>query len=250
MTSVAFLALFWILMLVVAGFLVDIFLTPFSTSYLGPRLVSLDWSGYVVVSDSGNPQPVFSGVNGSWTIPKVTPSQNDEFSAVWIGIGGQLDDSLIQTGTEQDSINGTEAYSAWYELLPNNSVTITTINVTQGDEITAWISLVDSATNQWSIEITDLTNGESFQQSFQYDSSKLSAEWIVERPTVDSTLGTLANFGSATFTDSKATTSNATGTIKNFPFSQVLMSDRRNRQLVTVSPLNRDGSGFTVNYIS
>jgi hypothetical protein len=73
------------------------------------------------------------------------------FSAVWIGIGGlfeQSDRTLIQMGTEQDSVYGNVTYSAWFELLPNDAVTITTINVTQGDEITASISLLDSATNK------------------------------------------------------------------------------------------------------
>ncbi len=66
---------------------------------------SSDWSGYVVISDSANPAPMVQNVSASWIVPTVTVSSTDTFSNVWIAIGGQLDDSLIQTGTSQDSVD-------------------------------------------------------------------------------------------------------------------------------------------------
>jgi hypothetical protein len=188
------------------------------------------------------------GVQASWTVPRVNVSQKDGFSAAWIGIGGQLDDTLIQTGTEQDSISGQEQYSAWYELLPYDSVPIPTIDVSWGDNITASITLVNSDTDAWSVQISDLTTGQSFQENFFYSSSRLSAEWIVERPTINNSLSALANFGNVTFTNASATISSTVGTIGNFSFTQVTMQNRQNIQLVTVSSLSPDGSSFTVNY--
>ncbi len=246
--SALLLATLWILMLVASLSLLVTFLRPFSSPLTAQTFASLDWSGYSVTSDLSNPQPVVTGVSGSWTVPKVTVSQTDAFSATWVGIGGQLDETLIQTGTEHDSINGTEAYSVWYELLPSISVTIGTVNISPGDKITASIKLVDSATSEWTIEIADITNGQSFQENIQYDSSRLSAEWIVERPTVDHSLSVLADFGSATFTTSSATIQDNVGSIKAFPYAQIIMQDRQNRALVTVSPLSSDGSSFTVTY--
>jgi hypothetical protein len=237
-------------LLVAALVFIRIYLnTLFSSSN---NLMSLDWAGYVVTSDFVSPQPLVVGINGSWTIPEVNVSQRDTFSAAWMGIGGLVegDETLIQTGTEQDSLSGTATYSAWYELLPNDSVTITTINMSQGDEITASINLVDSATNEWSIEMVDATKGQSFQENFIYDSSKLSAEWIVERPSLDSSLTTLANFGNVTFTNSRMTMNSTVGTIGNFSFARITMQNRQNRQLVTVSSLSSDGSSFTVTYLS
>jgi hypothetical protein len=214
-------------------------------------LTSQNWAGYVVTSDFSNPQPVVVGINGSWRVPRVNVSLGNTFSAVWIGIGGLVDENtLIQTGTEQDSRSGGTNYSAWYEILPNDAITITTINVSPGDEITASINLVDSATNEWSIEMFDITNGQSFQENFFYDSSRLSAEWIVERPSVNRGFGTLANFGNVTFTNSRITMNNTVGTISNFPFARVIMLNRQNRRLVTVSPLSSDGSSFTITYLS
>lgn len=245
-TSRIFLMGLWLVMLLGSIYLVTTFVGALLFGGAVQRLASFDWAGYVVVSDFNNPAPVVVGVNGSWTIPSVTVSPDDRFSAVWVGIGGQLDQSLIQTGTEQDSIGGVANYSAWYELLPNDAVTITSMNVSPGDKITASIILVDSVTNKWSIEIEDVTKGQAFKQVFSYDSSRLSAEWIVERPTVDSTLSTLADVGTVTFTNAQVTMNGNVGSISSFPFSQVIMNDRRNRQLTTVSSLTSKGSSFTV----
>jgi hypothetical protein len=243
-------AAFFIILLFASLFYTLTFLETFLTGTDSRSLISLDWAGYVVVSDYANPQPTIEGVNSSWTVPRVNPSQTDQFSAAWIGIGGQLDDTLIQTGTEHDSVNGEAVYSVWYELLPNDSIPIATINVSPGDQIKASINLIDSANNKWSIEIRDATNGQPFQNDFYYYSSQLSAEWIIERPTINNVLRGLADFGSATFIDSYATVDTTVGNIKSFPYSQVIMHNRQNNPLVTVSSLDSKGSGFTIDYLS
>ena len=80
-----------------------------------------------MASDFNNLQLVITEVDGS-VIAEITVSQNDTFSAV-----GRYRQHpwkiLIQTGTEQNCINGLIYCSTWSELLPNNSVVITTINV-------------------------------------------------------------------------------------------------------------------------
>ncbi len=212
-------------------------------------LVSFDWSGYCVSSDVNNPQPLVTAINGSWTVPTVTVSDVDSFSATWIGIGGQFDQTLIQTGTEQDSVGGQANYSAWYELLPNDSISIDSLTVSPGDKITASIKLADSSTNTWSIEIHDLTNGQVYQKNVVYDSAMLSGEWIVERPTVNSQISPLANFGQVTFTDCSAIIDSANGTIKSFPSTQVTMVNRQNTELANVTPLTSDGKSVTVDYL-
>jgi len=245
-----FLAAFFIILLLASLFYTLTFFETYLTGTDGRRLISLDWAGYVVVSDYTDPQPTIVGVNSSWTVPMVTPLQRDQFSAAWIGIGGQLDDTLIQTGTEHDSVSGEAVYSAWYEFLPNDSITITTMNVSPGDQIKASINLVDSVNNTWSIKVRDVTNGQTFQNDFFYYSSQLSAEWIIERPTINNMLSGLADFGSATFTDSYTTIGSTVGTIRSLPYYQVIMHNRQNNPLVTVSSLDSKGSGFTIGYLS
>src|ERR1700733_2712996 len=79
-------------------------------------MASTNWAGWIA---SGT---TFTGVQSSWTVPPVVPSQSAEYSAQWIGIDGVLDSDLIQTGTGQATSGGTTSYSAWYELLPANEV--------------------------------------------------------------------------------------------------------------------------------
>ena len=44
-------------------------------------------------------------------VPKVNVSAGDGYSSAWIGIGGELEKSLIQVGTEQDVVNGQDTYT-------------------------------------------------------------------------------------------------------------------------------------------
>jgi hypothetical protein len=213
------------------------------------QLVSLNWSGYSVVSDLKNPQPPVTSVNGSWAVPEVKVSIDNTFSAEWIGVGGQFDQTLIQTGTGQDSVGGQEFYRVWYELAPGNLVTIQSFDVSPGDRISASIFLVDPDTNTWHIEISDDTNGLSFSTNLVHVSNPLSAEWIVERPTVADRTEVLADFGQVTFTECSAKVGGKLGAIDSFPFNKIVMHDSRSVQLVNVSDLADSGSSFTVAYL-
>jgi hypothetical protein len=221
---------------------------PFITSSPYQHFPSFDWSGYSAASSLNNPQPQVTSINASWTVPTIKASTAPTYCAVWIGVGGQFDNTLIQAGTEQDSINGLAKYSVWYELLPSNVVTIYSLNISPGDRIAASISLLNLTTNTWSIEIHDLKNGQSFQKSLSYASSMLSAEWIVERPTINNLIRTLADFGQITFTGCTAIIDGKNGTISSFPSIQLTMYNLQNKELAGVSDLTSAGSSFTVYY--
>jgi hypothetical protein len=239
----------WIVLLVLSVTILSSVVTPFLRTIQTQNLISLDWGGYGVSSNVLFPQAAVTGVNGSWTVPEASVTTANTFSAIWIGIGGQSDETLIQTGSEQDSISGKAVYSLWYELLPDNSIPITDIDVSPGDKITAAVTLVDSNTDTWRIEIKDVTQGQGFSQDFVYNSSKRTAEWIVERPTVNNRMSTLNNFGTVTFTDTTAVVSGTTGTISDFPNYEIIMENRQNQQLVNISNLSNSGSSFTVTYV-
>jgi hypothetical protein len=230
--------------------LLEVLLTAFLNTSQVSSVESLDWAGYTITESASNPQQEVTAVSASWTVPAVADSTGDTFSAAWIGIGGFVDKTLIQTGTEQDSINGQAVYSVWYEMLPNDSVNIDAINVSAGDVISASIRLLDSGTNEWSIQISDVTNGQGFSQNFIYNSTRLSAEWIVERPTVNNRISALADFGSITFTGMSVTVNQNDGAISNFPYSQVVMNNQQSIQLASVSPISASGSSFTVSYLA
>jgi hypothetical protein len=228
-------------------------LTPTPTPTAVTKTVN--WAGYAVSSDLQNPQPTVTGITASWNVPTIAASANDTFSAVWIGIGGQFDQTLIQCGTRQDFVNGKMQYAAWYELLPSTSVTIRMLNVSPGDLMQASIQLSDATLNQWVLNLTDRTNGQSFQRTFTYASSQLWAEWIVERPTVNNVISHLANFGNITFFDCTVTLGSATGGIGSFPANEVVMysstsSGSSSLQLTDVLALNTDLNSFTIKYLA
>ena len=243
--------LLWILMLSVSFGLVSVFVLHFLGGNSAISVTSLDWAGYSVSSDVADPKPVVTGVSGSWVVPEVTISQEDAFSAVWIGIGGQSDQTLIQTGTEQDSVGGEAVYFAWYEVLPDFAVMISELNVSSGDVISASIGLVESAADMWLVSIIDESTGQRFEKTVVYMSSRLSAEWIVERPTVNNNMiGRLADFSSVTFTNLRTTVDGVTATMNSFPFSRVEMVNRQNDGLASVSAFSPKTESFSVSFLA
>jgi Peptidase A4 family len=145
---------------------------------------------------------LFNSITGDWVVPAATNHTRgqDEFSSDWIGIGGGCvdaactvgDNTLIQTGTEQDvSAAGAASYSAWWELIPAPSVTITTMTIAPGDHMHASIAELVPGSNVWTIVLQDVTRGESFSQTVPYSSTHLTAEWIEETPLL---IGTNAGF--------------------------------------------------------
>ncbi len=223
--------------------------TPVLTIYPSQRLTSSDWSGYTVSTDLLSPQVAVTSVSGSWVIPEVAASAGNSYSAAWIGVGGQYDGALIQTGTVHSWVNGAANYMAWYELLPQNSVQLS-MTISPGDVMRASITLQDAASQTWVIEITDTSNGQTFKQSFSYNTTRLSAEWIVERPIVYNRSSTFASFGRITFKDCSAILSGRTGSITDFPHSTFSLIGRMNNYLDAVSDTSNGGSSFTVDFIS
>jgi hypothetical protein len=78
----------------------------------------------------------------------------------------------------------------------------------------------------------------------------LSAEWIVERPTVNDKVALLTNFGEVTFTDSYTKIGNNVGRIGDFSYSKIEMTNDVSKLLASVSPINPDASSFTVKYLA
>ena len=163
---------------------------------------SSNWFGYNQGTlEQGS--KLFNAVTGDWTVPTATQhtAGQAEDSSDWIGIGGgcvdagctATDNTLIQTGTEQDvSSTGAASYSAWYELVPAPSIGIS-MTVAPGDHMHASVSEVVADSNAWTITIKDVTRGESYTTTVPYSSTHGTAEWIEETPLL---IGTNAGFAS------------------------------------------------------
>ena len=152
---------------------------------------SSNWSGYAVTGSG------YNSVTEAWTVTAAARSRKATYSSEWVGIDGYNNNSLIQTGTESDYYSGSAHYSAWWEILPAAETVIPSITVRPGDAMTA--SITHGSGSAWTITITNKSTGASFTTSKSYTGPQTSAEWIEEAPTVGGRVGTLANYGLATF---------------------------------------------------
>lgn len=225
------------------------FLTlPVSASearFHGPRIknkngTSLNWSGYAAIGSST------TDVKGSWVVPNLTCGTTNTYSSAWVGIDGYNDNTVEQTGTEQDCINGQPQYYAWFEMYPKPSY-MTNINVKAGDTITAEVKYVGGGKFILSLKSS---NGQTFSISQKSYKAQLgSAEWIMEAPYSGGILP-LANFGTANFSNSQATIGGKTATISGFTFDQINMANSGGVLKDQTSPLSPDGSSFNITWLS
>jgi hypothetical protein len=221
----------------------------------------------VAATNLGNPQAnSVSAVQGDWTVPTVTgPSSGSFDSSIWVGIDGYNNNTVEQLGTEQQVVNGTPSYRAWWEMYSTGAgqpeQIISYFTIQPGDSIRA--SVVYEGAGQYNLSMQDFTQNESFSidaSSAQYQSPQpqnSTAEWIVETPTSSSGPSNLPNFGLVTFTGAVATINNVTGPIDDSSWQSNavnILADVNSftgagSQLDTTSVLNdipNDGSSFYV----
>jgi hypothetical protein len=96
----------------------------------------------------------------------------------------------------------------------------------------------------------NVTTGGTFSTTIRYNSSKSSAEWIEEAPSVGRGIAPLDNFGSVRFTAGSVTVDGKIQTLAGANAKAVTMADAANQPLAVPSALGGDGSSFTVNRTS
>jgi hypothetical protein len=205
---------------------------------------SENWSGYAATDGT------FSSVSGSWTVPSVTcPAETTTYTSQWIGIDGYASDTVEQDGTLAACLSGTPHYNAWYEMYGDEAVdegaevalSSSSYPVSPGDAMTASVSVADSV---WTLAIADTTKGWSYSIEIPWAVPwRSSAEWIVERPEVGSSLSALSDFGSASFTGASAADGTTSGPISAFSYQPLEMNG--STLLAAPGPLDPDGESFT-----
>lgn len=213
---------------------------------------SSNWFGYDLGSlERGD--TLFNSITGDWTVPTVSQhtTGQDEYSSDWIGIGGGCvdagcsvgDETLIQTGTEQDvSATGQASYSAWWELVPDPSMAIS-MTVEPGDHIHAAIAEVVADSDVWTITLQDVTRNETFTQTVPYSSTHATAEWIEETPLILGTspgLASLPNLTSPMFDG--ATVNGRPASLK--PSEEIELTDSNGSVIGTPSAPDPEADGF------
>jgi Peptidase A4 family len=162
---------------------------------------SLNWSGYALAGFGP-----YDSVSASWTQPAVDCSANrNGWSAFWVGLDGDVTETVEQTGTEADCAYGKPVYGAWYEMYPRGSVAIAE-PVSPGDGFTASVTYLGKAlfglTSKFELTLSDTTAGWSSSVVRYLRTAQLgSAEAIAEAPSSTFRVLPLADFGTIPFSD-------------------------------------------------
>ncbi|HMC07006.1 MAG TPA: G1 family glutamic endopeptidase [Solirubrobacterales bacterium] len=214
---------------------------------------SNNWFGYNQGTlEQGGTQ--FHSITGDWTVPTATQHTHgqSESSSDWIGIGGGCvdascvvgDNTLIQTGTEQDvDSSGNASYSAWWEIIPGPSISIDGMTVGPGDHMHADISETVSGSELWKITLQDVTRNESFTTTVPYPSTHATAEWIEETPLIIGTGAGLAPLPNLTNTAFDLGTVNG-APVQLKPSEEIQLTDQSNKVIGTPSAPDSDVDGF------
>lgn len=215
-----------------------------------------EWSGYLVTANVTDHPPLVTSVQGSWTVPELSGNPPDMTPVFqWIGIGGFFPGdihNLIQAGTaSQIGGWGSLQYNyAWVELLPDTAEPIPPEFVVFPKD-TMLAEIHEENPGVWNVSLEDLTQRWHYQRTYLYNSSKDSAEWVLENPSYAGETHELADFGIAGFGNgslssgkNEATIGPMTGPAGSFlGFSITMVHDNVSRAIP--SELSPEGS-FTI----
>ncbi|HJP78592.1 MAG TPA: G1 family glutamic endopeptidase [Pseudonocardiaceae bacterium] len=196
---------------------------------------SSNWSGYAETAGG------YTSATANWTVPSVSSSSSATYSSAWVGIDGDGNSNLIQTGTEADYYSGRAHYDAWWEILPAAETVITNITVHPGDSFTGTVSKVSGTT--WKITLRDNTTGASFSSNKTYTGPGHSVEYIQEAPEVGGRIAKIAHF--STFSFSGLTVN---GHSPGLVSADEIVLVQNGVTYSTPSAPNSAGNGFSVSY--
>jgi hypothetical protein len=196
---------------------------------------SSNWSGYAETAGG------YTTATANWTVPSVSSSSGSTYSSAWVGIDGDGNSNLIQTGTESDYYSGRAHYDAWWEILPAAETVITNITTHPGDSFTGTVSKVSGTT--WKITLKDNTTGASFSSNKTYTGPGHSVEYIQEAPEVGGRIAKIAHF--STFSFSGLTVN---GHSPDLVSADEILLVQNGVTYSTPSAPNSAGNGFSVSY--
>jgi hypothetical protein len=172
------------------------------------RGTSTNWSGYAV-DGTGATQ-----VTATWAEPPVTCAAGENsWSSPWVGIDGDTNNTVEQTGTDSDCSGGHPSYYAWYEMYPKSMVVLK-MTVKPGNTFTGSVTYNSGS---FTLKLTDnTTRVTDSEQLSSNKAQRTSVEWIEEGPSN----GLLSDFGSEPFSAASATINGKTGGLSAFPTAQ------------------------------
>lgn len=204
-----------------------------------------NWSG---LATSGS----FQGIAGQWVVPSVQATAANKYSCTWIGLDGFTNSSLIQTGTEEDSVGGHTRFYAWLETLPATQTPIVYTNgslVPVGPGDSMWSYIYKTATaNVWAIYLQDITRGWSLSTTVTYATPGANVEWIHEATTENGKLVPPPVFGTVTFTNLQVEESGTWYYTGLNSRSEVYMVQNGVRYATPGAPVGANPQQFSITY--
>jgi hypothetical protein len=177
---------------------------------------SANWSAVALTntSTSYNNTSSFKSIAAEYVVPVASQAYNScssDYSSTWVGLDGwtvtSASSTLLQAGTQSDSYctaNGqinTQAYYAWYEWLPNGTVTVTNMPISAGDDI--YVHVWSTSATTGNIFIENYNTHQTVSMSLTAPAGARlvgnSAEWVIERPLVNGVVSNLTNYVSEYF---------------------------------------------------
>ena len=207
---------------------------------------AFNWSGY---ADTATRAQTFTKVSGSWTVPSVTCSAEDQIISDWVGLDGFNSSTVEQLGTTSWCYKGKAVYYTWYETYPKGAHQVGTA-LKPGDKVAASVTRTGTS---YAFKLTDSTtsgNNISVTKTCALATCKdTSAEWISERPSFSTGIAPQAHYDAFKITNGSQTSSGHTGTIGAGPgVNAVTMIDStQTYNLSTVSTLT-GGNSFSTTW--
>lgn len=207
---------------------------------------AFNWSGY---ADTATRAQTFTKVSGSWTVPSVTCSAEDQITSNWLGLDGFNSSTVEQLGTTSWCYKGKAVYYTWYEIYPKGAHQVSTA-LKPGDKVTASVTRTGTS---YAFKLTDSTtsgNNISVTKTCALATCKdTSAEWISERPSFSTGIAPQAHYNAFKITNGSQTSSGHTGTIGAGPgVNAITMIDSTQAyNLGTVSTLT-GGDSFSTTW--
>ncbi|WP_334173083.1 G1 family glutamic endopeptidase, partial [Sinomonas sp.] len=201
---------------------------------------SSNWSGYAAQTSAPN------YAQAEWTVPAVTGNGNQPaYSSIWPGIGGMdSTNELIQDGTEQDAATNGQTSFFWFELYPmENEMEITNLVPNVGDDVATHVHWANGTAD---FTLCDYTQSTCVTGSQASPAPGNSAEWIVERPTINGSLPDLANYGQVNITHAYYDV-DAAGNVQYTPANgadSLVMQDSTGHTMAYPGGLSPDGTSF------
>jgi hypothetical protein len=159
-------------------------------------------SFYYIISDFVTPvaRQAFGACTGGW-----------DYGSSWVGIDGWNSPDVLQAGIGYDAYcSGSTTstyYNVWYEWYPAGSVGIN-LPIAPGDDF--FVEVWSTSTTQGYAYVVNESTDQYVDIGFTAPSGTAlegnSAEWIVERPTVNGAYATLTNYVDDVFWDANAYT--------------------------------------------